>query len=64
MQNNMQDEIESESETDIGIEKDLKRQDRMARSEAARLRRQDIKLVREQLIQNEWAAARRAKKKK
>lgn len=60
----MQDEIESESETDIGIEKDLKRQDRMARSEAARLRRQDIKLVREQLIQNEWAAARRAKKKK
>jgi|TARA_B110000977_G_scaffold173179_1_gene226132 hypothetical protein len=62
MQNNMQDEIESE--TDIGIEKDLKRQDRMARSEAARLRRQDIKLVREQLVQNEWAAARRAKKKK
>mgnify|MGYP006141393277 FL=1 len=58
----MQDEIESE--TDIGIEKDLKRQDRMARSEAARLRRQDIKLVREQLVQNEWAAARRAKKKK
>ena len=62
MQNNMQDEIESE--TDIGIEKDLKRQDRMARSEAARLRRQDIKLVREQVVQNEWAAARRAKKKK
>ena len=58
----MQDEIESE--TDIGIEKDLKRQDRMARSEAARLRRQDIKLVREQLVQNECAAARRAKKKK
>ena len=58
----MQDEIESE--TDIGIEKDLKRQDRMARSEAARLRRQDIKLVREQLVQNEWAAARRAKKEK
>jgi hypothetical protein len=62
MQNNMQDEIEFE--TDFGIEKDLKRQKRMASSETARSRRQETKSVREQLLQNEYAAARRAKKKK
>ena len=40
------------------------RGDRMLRSEAARSRRREKKLVRETRVLNEWARTRRAKKKK
>lgn len=46
------------------IEKNLKRQDRMARSDAARNKRRTLKAVRETVQQNEYAKLRRAKKKK
>ena len=62
MQDNTQEEIEFE--TNFELKKDLKRQERMSSSESARSRRKDIKNVREQLLQNEYAAARRAKKKR
>jgi len=37
---------------------------RMLRSEAARMRRRELKRVRENRVLNEWAKARRARKKK
>lgn len=40
------------------------RGERMLRSEAARTRRKTLKIVRESRVLNEWAKARRAKKKK
>ena len=40
------------------------RGERMLRSEAARGRRRSLKRVRENRVLNEWARARRAKKKK
>ena len=40
------------------------RGNRMLRSEAARGRRRELKRVRENRVLNEWARARRAKKKK
>lgn len=40
------------------------RGERMLRSEAARTRRKELKTVREKRVINEWARARRAKKKK
>jgi hypothetical protein len=46
------------------IEKDLTRQDRMSRSDAARTKRRTLKAVRETVQQNEYAKLRRAKKKK
>lgn len=42
--------------------KDLKKADRMLRSEAARQRRKELKQVRETRILNEWAKARRERK--
>ena len=44
--------------------KPASRGDRMLRSEAARERRRGLKHVRETRVLNEWARARRAKKKK
>lgn len=43
--------------------KDLKKADRMLRSEAARQRRKELKQVRETRTLNEWAKARRERKK-
>lgn len=43
--------------------KDMKKADRMLRSEAARHRRKELKMVREMKVVNEWAKARRARKK-
>jgi len=44
--------------------KPASRGDRMLRSEAARERRRGLKRVRENRVLNEWARARRARKKK
>jgi hypothetical protein len=44
--------------------KPVVRGERMLRSEAARTRRRELKTVRENRVINEWARARRAKKKK
>ena len=51
-------------ESTIPLEKNLKRQDRMARSDAARQRRKELKVVRETVIENAYAKARRARKNK
>ena len=44
--------------------KPVVRGERMLRSEAARTRRKALKAVRESRVLNQWAKARRAKKKK
>lgn len=44
--------------------KPLVRGERMIRSEAARQRRKGLKVVRENRVLNEWARARRARKKR
>lgn len=44
--------------------KDMRKADRMLRSEAARNRRREMKQVREMKIINEWARLHRAKKAK
>jgi hypothetical protein len=44
--------------------KPLDRGERIMRSEKARARRKGLKTVREQKVLNEWARARRAKKKR
>jgi len=43
--------------------KDYKKASRMLRSKAARMRRKETKLVREARLLNEWARARRERKK-
>jgi hypothetical protein len=42
--------------------KDLKKADRMLRSESARQRRKEAKQIRETKVVNEWAKARRERK--
>ena len=56
----MQEQIEST----IPLEKDLTRQNRMSRSNAARQRRKELKVVRETVMENAYAKARRARKNK
>jgi len=51
-------------ESTIPLEKDLTRQNRMARSNAARQRRKELKVVRETVMENAYAKARRARKNK
>lgn len=51
-------------ETTIPLEKNLKRSERMARSDAARQRRKELKVVRETVMENAYAKARRARKNK
>lgn len=43
--------------------KPLNRSYRMGRSQAARMRRRELKQIRERRTLNEWARARRARKK-
>jgi len=66
MQQAMKQSIEEEvTYEDDSIElKDMSKAERMLRSEAARQRRKEIKLVREMKVTNEWARIHRAKKKK
>jgi hypothetical protein len=61
MQQAIQEEVTYEEEFEI---KDMSKAERMLRSEAARSRRKNIKLVREMKVTNEWARIHRAKKKK
>lgn len=51
-------------ESTIPLEKDLTRQNRMARSNTARQRRKELKVVRETVMENAYAKARRARKNK
>lgn len=63
MQQAIQEEMEVTTEEAI-IQKDMRKAQRMLRSEAARNRRRELKQVRETKIVNEWARLHRAKKKK
>ena len=57
--------IEDVTNEELEIEiKDMRKADRMLRSEAARNRRREMKHVREMKIINEWARLHRAKKSK
>ena len=58
----MQEQVQQEIDTNPGLEKDLTRSDRMARSKAARVRRKELKIVRETVMENAYAKARRARK--
>lgn len=61
MQQAIQEEVTYEEEIES---KDMSKAERMLRSEAARARRKNVKLVREMKVTNEWARIHRAKKKK
>lgn len=55
------EEIQVHEEVEL---KPLARGNRMLRSEAARAKRKGLKFIREQRVLNEWARARREKKKR
>lgn len=61
----MQQSISEEQVTydDLSV-KDMKKAERMLRSQAARTRRRELKQVREMKVVNEWARARRERKSK
>lgn len=64
MQQAIHEDVIDVTEEESILQKDMRKANRMSRSEAARNRRRELRQVRETKILNEWARLHRAKKAK